>query len=559
MKKFVYLLLAVVLLFSSSIVFANDEDVYEKYISDYMKDEDNYFLSEDELRYSLDRLEELYGVEHEYIPYFDIAYDFLIDMEMEGPDSEVAKNIKGLDFFAKNIKSIIKGDKGLKKHINTDVGYMALTGNIQNQDRPVKVVGTVSSIYTYRTYGDISCTLIDLLVGDDWIKILYLGDYSASAKEGQEIEFNVVPITLFRITEFVDKPFNTIFAVSGFGLQYPDYAQDSVPLLNTSLDLVDSFFDFVFANGFRTFLFCIFGIVLFILLDKLIYKIYENAYFNGEEFQALKEEISSYVDDCNQLNQHIESLKYFDSLYNQKDYGVAKVYDSSNYNYKRRELNKLSGSQQVYNCSLSVCRSAQNKPFDYICKYFNIPKDEESLEYFEELFNNFSAADEGRLNLLDKEKQILNSIYDRIPKKIKKKSADKIPGKLGFHPVNLSDVHFPNYKFLYVSDGGNSSLTTDVTMDLTNLERFIEYLNEHIKWRQSVKGQRALMTPALRNKIKERDNYTCCSCHNSIEKEPNLLLEIDHIIPVSKGGLTAEDNLQTLCWKCNRSKSDKIL
>ena len=31
------------------------------------------------------------------------------------------------------------------------------------------------------------------------------------------------------------------------------------------------------------------------------------------------------------------------------------------------------------------------------------------------------------------------------------------------------------------------------------------------------------------------------------------------IIPVAKGGLTEESNLQTLCWKCNRSKSDKIM
>lgn len=41
--------------------------------------------------------------------------------------------------------------------------------------------------------------------------------------------------------------------------------------------------------------------------------------------------------------------------------------------------------------------------------------------------------------------------------------------------------------------------------------------------------------------------------------EPNLLLEIDHIIPVARGGETVEDNLQTLCWKCNRAKSDKII
>ena len=59
--------------------------------------------------------------------------------------------------------------------------------------------------------------------------------------------------------------------------------------------------------------------------------------------------------------------------------------------------------------------------------------------------------------------------------------------------------------------------------------------------------------------IKNRDNFTCCSCGNSIYDEPNLLLEIDHIIPVSKGGYTTEENLQTLCWKCNRSKGNKFV
>nr|WP_245746437.1 HNH endonuclease [Nocardia altamirensis] len=27
----------------------------------------------------------------------------------------------------------------------------------------------------------------------------------------------------------------------------------------------------------------------------------------------------------------------------------------------------------------------------------------------------------------------------------------------------------------------------------------------------------------------------------------------------SKGGFTAPDNLQTLCWRCNRTKSNKVI
>ena len=98
----------------------------------------------------------------------------------------------------------------------------------------------------------------------------------------------------------------------------------------------------------------------------------------------------------------------------------------------------------------------------------------------------------------------------------------------------------------------------DITFDINNLDRFIDYLSSIIKFRKSAAGQRALMTSALREKIKNRDNFTCCKCNNYTKKEPNLLLEIDHIVPIAKGGMTTEDNLQTLCWKCNRTKGSKI-
>lgn len=98
----------------------------------------------------------------------------------------------------------------------------------------------------------------------------------------------------------------------------------------------------------------------------------------------------------------------------------------------------------------------------------------------------------------------------------------------------------------------------NVEFNIYILDRFIDYLSNLIKFKKSISGQRALMTSALREKIKERDNYTCKNCRLSIKQEPNLLLEIDHIIPLAKNGLTTEDNLQTLCWKCNRTKGTKI-
>lgn len=60
---------------------------------------------------------------------------------------------------------------------------------------------------------------------------------------------------------------------------------------------------------------------------------------------------------------------------------------------------------------------------------------------------------------------------------------------------------------------------------------------------------------ALRHLVYQRDNYKCKECGKSnIETQ----LEIDHIIPFSKGGLTVLENLQTLCRDCNHSKHTRI-
>jgi hypothetical protein len=135
---------------------------------------------------------------------------------------------------------------------------------------------------------------------------------------------------------------------------------------------------------------------------------------------------------------------------------------------------------------------------------------------------------------------------------------DLLVEKLGFQKVDLSDLYFPVYSFQYISPGGYSSMNCDIKLNIENLDRLVIYLNDLIKFRKSVKGQRLLMTSSLREKIKTRDNFTCQICSNSIYKEKNLLLEIDHILPISRGGLSIDENLQTLCWKCNRSKGNKL-
>ena len=54
----------------------------------------------------------------------------------------------------------------------------------------------------------------------------------------------------------------------------------------------------------------------------------------------------------------------------------------------------------------------------------------------------------------------------------------------------------------------------------------------------------------------QRDNFKCCACGASPAKDPAVELQVDHVIPWSKGGETVVDNLQTLCSRCNLGKSD---
>lgn len=70
------------------------------------------------------------------------------------------------------------------------------------------------------------------------------------------------------------------------------------------------------------------------------------------------------------------------------------------------------------------------------------------------------------------------------------------------------------------------------------------------------KVERAKLTPALRYKILCKDNFKCQICGKSAKD--GVILHVDHIVPVSKGGRTEIDNLRTLCSKCNLGKGQQF-
>jgi hypothetical protein len=188
-------------------------------------------------------------------------------------------------------------------------------------------------------------------------------------------------------------------------------------------------------------------------------------------------------------------------------------------------------------------------------KYFNIKADEANLTDVENLGEDITRLENAVNNLGQREASITKSFNP--PAFILKHYADEFMKHVGVELSPIS-VPYPIYVFEYVSAGGNSSQRATVKLNTPTIDALIETLSQKVRFRKSAAGQRALMTSKLRNLIKTRDNHTCRYCSVSLAAEPHLLLEVDHVIPLSKGGLSTLENLQTLCWRCNRAKSNKV-
>lgn len=302
------------------------------------------------------------------------------------------------------------------------------------------------------------------------------------------------------------------------------------------------------------------AVVATVLTTRAIRHIRKERYFASEEFVAHKMELAEVVAEHNDIAWYVAELRDSKSFQlgtstTGSQAHLATFRNTSQHNYRRDRNVAAYSAPNIHNCSLQVVRNAARDPLKYLMKYFEIKADEETLAQVEELSESISRLENAVDNLKEREANITSSINP--PAFILKHYEDEFMEHVGIE-LSPVEVPYPVYSFEYVSAGGNSSQETTVTLNTPTNDALIETLSEKIHFRKSAAGQRSLMTARLRNFIKDRDNHTCKYCSLSLEDEPHLLLEIDHIIPISKGGMSAEDNLQTLCWRCNRTKSDKM-
>ena len=282
-----------------------------------------------------------------------------------------------------------------------------------------------------------------------------------------------------------------------------------------------------------------------------------NQYYSSPDFANVKNICDKLMQSQREFNEYIaEKAKSVSKLF-----GTRVTRNETNnedvYNFIRTY--KKTVTPFTAEVSATVFGSAENNPIGYVIKYFypNKGKYKEQIEKLRTLIEELETLKEAKVIIDNYKKQYQEYIKD-VPSFILDLDENGFYSRLGFATIDESILEI-EYKFVYTSNGGMAQRSFSVPMTEENIIELINQLENKLTTTAQIKEQRALMTRKLRAYIKERDNYTCCICKNSVYNEPNLLLEVDHIIPISKGGMTEENNLQTLCWKCNRAKADKII
>ena len=281
------------------------------------------------------------------------------------------------------------------------------------------------------------------------------------------------------------------------------------------------------------------------------------AYYDSPDFGKIKDTCEALMSSQREFNEYItEKVETISQLFGTRIVRNTTVNDDE-YNYIRPYKKTI--TPFTAEVSAAVFASAENNPMDYLVKNFypNKALYPEQIQKLHLLVQELETLREAK-QIIENYKAEYQQYLGDVPGYIMEEDESGFYSRLGFAHIDES-VLTVEYKFAYTSGGGMAQRSFTVPMTEETIVELIRTLESKLTASAFAKEQRLLMTKKLRDHIKDRDNFTCCNCQNSIHVEPNLLLEIDHIIPVSKGGCTVEENLQTLCWKCNRAKSNKIL
>lgn len=122
-------------------------------------------------------------------------------------------------------------------------------------------------------------------------------------------------------------------------------------------------------------------------------------------------------------------------------------------------------------------------------------------------------------------------------------------------PYTIKVTLFLTNLYGSVRQGKTNTFNTDKIKAILNrlANKNGTFYNDRGIWEAICRVERGRVSNKMRFAIYARDGYRCCHCGRN---QYQVKLEIDHIKPISKGGKSEYDNLQTLCEECNKKKGN---
>ena len=235
---------------------------------------------------------------------------------------------------------------------------------------------------------------------------------------------------------------------------------------------------------------------------------------------------------------------YYDLLnkYQVKDYNL--VYTIVHYVDTHKKLDNFNNQDLAIYYFINNIDNLKNNYYDYLKNENNYIR---FLEEFDRLINDNQEYDSYIYDT-----SLLKPYFFKNQESLKKYEKNEIVSmKLINHHIFkiIVEVH-------YITPSGRHHYQKVSEYTRNEISSFDNISKNRSGFYSEKEYQRSLMTDSLRYNVLKRDGFRCCICGASAKDGTRL--EVDHIIPISKGGMTVLDNLQTLCKECNRGKSDKM-
>ena len=225
---------------------------------------------------------------------------------------------------------------------------------------------------------------------------------------------------------------------------------------------------------------------------------------------------------------------------------------NENYNFEPIENNKISILNREYSL-----KSYDRDQFDEVLRY-NIENNINDIR----LAIEKAIRNEKLYSLYTAQLSKINYDLDEelIEKKagMSKKTFIKLEQKL-INKVKISNKVYDincEIEIYYSSPKGYNTYSKKKIMSYEQLVAMYHIWLNGKKYEVTSKIERHIMNEDIRYNVLKRDNFTCVLC--GATAKDGAKLQVDHIIPVSKGGKTIMSNLQTLCERCNKGKNNKI-